>query len=132
MGLLVLHLTMVILRVEQEVLHQVQEQMALLELEALEVVEEQLKYKLKDIKPNQSNNNQELIDQLKIDIKLNGLLCPLVVNNGLLIDGHHRYEAIKDFCTETLVYVVKDNDMGKLMSKLNSYIWFDSLGKLNE
>ena len=88
-------------------------------------------YKLKDIKPNQSNNNQQLIDQLKIDIKLNGLLCPLVVNNGVLIDGHHRYEAIKNFCTETLVYVVKDNDMEKLLSKLNSYIWFDHQGKLN-
>ena len=89
------------------------------------------RYRLKDIKPNQYNNNQELIDQLEIDIKLNGLLCPLVVNNGVLIDGHHRYEAIKDFCTETLLYVVKDNDMEKLLSKLNSYIWFDYQGKLD-
>jgi len=89
------------------------------------------RYKLKDIKPNQFNNNQELINQLEIDIKLNGLLCPLVVNNDKLIDGHHRYEAIKDFCTETLVYVVKDNDMEKLLSKLNSYIWFDYQGKLD-
>ena len=89
------------------------------------------RYKLKDITFNQTNNNQELIDQLEIDIKLNGLLCPLVVNNNVLIDGNHRYEAIKDFCTETLVYVVKDNDMEKLLSKLNSYIWFDYQGKLN-
>ena len=89
------------------------------------------RYKLHNIKPNQSNNNQELIDQLEIDIKLNGLLCPLVVNKGVLIDGHHRYEGIKDFCKETLVYVVKDNDMEKLLSKLNSYIWFDYLGKLD-
>ena len=89
------------------------------------------KYKLKNIKFNQSNNNQKLINQLKEDIKSNGLLCPLVVNNGVLIDGHHRFEAIKDFCTETLVYVVKDNDMEKLLSKLNSYIWFDHLGKLD-
>ena len=89
------------------------------------------RHKLKNIKPNQFNNNQELIDQLEIDIKLNGLLCPLVVNNGVLIDGHHRYKAIQDFCTETLVYVVKDNDMEKLLSKLNSYIWFDYQGKLN-
>ena len=59
-------------------------------------------------------------------------LCPLVVNNGVLIDGHHRYEAIKDFCTETLVYVVKDNDMEKLLSKLNSYIWFDTKVNLME
>jgi len=89
------------------------------------------RYKLKDITFNQTNNNQELIDQLEIDIKLNGLLCPLVVNNNVLIDGNHRYEAIKDFCTETLVYVVKDNDMEKLLSKLNSYIWFDYQGKLD-
>jgi len=33
--------------------------------------------------------------------------------------------------TETLVYVVKDNDMEKLLSKVNSYIWFDYQGKLN-
>ena len=89
------------------------------------------RYKLKDIKPNQSNNNQELIDQLEIDIKLNGLLCPLVVNNNILIDGHHRYEAIKNFCTETLVYVVKNKDMENVLSKINSYIWFDSKGNLN-
>ena len=90
-----------------------------------------VRYKLRDIKPNQSNNNQELIDQLEIDIKLNGLLCPLVVNNNILIDGHHRYEAIKNFCTETLVYVVKNKDMENVLSKINSYIWFDSTGTLN-
>jgi ParB-like chromosome segregation protein Spo0J len=89
------------------------------------------KIKLPDITPNQTNNNQELIKQLRIDIKKNGLLCPLVVNNNTLVDGHHRYEAIKDFCTETLVYMVGDNDMEKLLSKVNSYIWFDHLGKLN-
>ena len=89
------------------------------------------KYKLDDIKPTQINNNEELINQLKIDIKHNGLLCPLVINNNILIDGHHRYEAIKDFCTETLVYVVNNKDMEKLLSKLNSYIWFDYLGKLD-
>jgi len=27
--------------------------------------------------------------------------------------------------------VVKDNDMEKLLSKLNSYIWFDYQGKLD-
>jgi ParB-like chromosome segregation protein Spo0J len=88
-------------------------------------------YKIKDITPNQSNNNQELIDQLKIDIRNNGLLCPLVVNKGILIDGHHRYEAIKDFCTETLVYVVRNKEMENMLSKINSYIWFDHLGSLN-
>ena len=76
--------------------------------------------KIKDIKPNQENNNQELIDQLEIEIKLNGLLCPLAINtNNILLDGHHRYEAIKN------------NDMEKFISKLNSYVWFDSMGKLD-
>ena len=88
--------------------------------------------KIKDIKPNQENNNQELIDELEIEIKLNGLLCPLVINtNNILLDGHHRYEAIKNFCVETDVYIVKDNDMEKFISKLNSYVWFDSMGKLD-
>ena len=91
------------------------------------------KIKLNSVKPRQFTLNQELISQLKIDIKENGLLCPLVVHsNKTLLDGHHRYEAIKDYCTETLVYIVKDKDMENLLSKLNSYIWFDAKGKLND
>ena len=89
--------------------------------------------RLNSLKPRQFNLNQELITQLKIDIKENGLLCPLVIHsNQTLLDGHHRYEAIKDYCTETLVYVVKDKDMENLLSKINSYIWFDTKGKLND
>ena len=54
--------------------------------------------KIKDIKPNQENNNQELIDQLEIEIKLNGLLCPLVIDtNNILLDGHHRYETALEY-----------------------------------
>tara|TARA_R100001163_G_C5002304_1_gene151007 strand:+ start:146 stop:472 length:327 start_codon:yes stop_codon:yes gene_type:complete len=90
------------------------------------------KVKLNLIKPRQFHLNIELINQLKIDIKDNGLLCPLVVHsNKTLLDGHHRYEAIKDYCTETIVYVVKDKDMENLLSKLNSYIWFDIKGTLD-
>ena len=89
--------------------------------------------KFNSLKPRQFHLNNELITQLKLDIKENGLLCPLVVHsNKTLLDGHHRYEAIKDYCTETLVYVVKDKDMENLLSKLNSYIWFDTKGKLND
>ena len=89
--------------------------------------------KLNSVKPRQLNLNNELINQLKIDIKQNGLLCPLVVHsNKTLLDGHHRYEAIKDYCTETLVYVVKDKDMENLLSKVNSYMWFDTKGTLND
>ena len=89
--------------------------------------------RLDSVKPRQLNLNNELINQLKIDIKQNGLLCPLVVHsNKTLLDGHHRYEAIKDYCTETLVYVVKDKDMENLLSKVNSYMWFDTKGKLND
>ena len=91
------------------------------------------KVKLDLIKPRQFKLNTKLINQLKIDIKLKGLLCPLVIHlNKTLLDGHHRYEAIKDYCTETLVYVVKDKDMENLLSKVNSYIWFDSKGRLND
>ncbi len=91
------------------------------------------KVKLNLIKPRQSKLNIDLINQLKIEIKQKGLLCPLVIHtNKTLLDGHHRYEAIKDYCTETLVYVVKDKDMENLLSKVNSYIWFDIEGKLND
>jgi len=91
------------------------------------------KIKLNSVKPRQLNLNIELVTQLKIDIKENGLLCPLVVHsNKTLLDGHHRYEAIKDYCTETLVYVVKDKDMENLLSKVNSYMWFDIKGTLKD
>ena len=91
------------------------------------------KIKLNSVKLRQLNLNIELVTQLKIDIKENGLLCPLVVHsNKTLLDGHHRYEAIKDYCTETLVYVVKDKDMENLLSKVNSYMWFDTKGTLND
>ena len=91
------------------------------------------KIKLSSIKPRQFNLNYELIAQLKIDIKKNGLLCPLVVHSSkTLLDGHHRYEAIKDCCTETLVYIVKDKDMENLISAELRHIWFDTKGKLND
>ena len=80
----------------------------------------------------QSYTNKFFIGELIDDLRKTGLLCPLVVSKERrLIDGHHRYEAIKNFCTETLVYVVKDSDMEKLLSKLNSYVWFDNKGKLD-
>ena len=89
--------------------------------------------KIQDIKPRQLHLNNDLINDLKVDIKNNGLLCPLVIHvNKTLLDGHHRYEAIKDYCTETLVYVVKDKDMENLLSKINSYIWFDTKGTLDD
>jgi len=90
------------------------------------------KIKIKDLKPNQINNNQEFVNILKEDINKNGLLCPLVINkNNLLLDGHHRYWAVKDFCSQTLVYMVRDKDIDKFLSKLNSYIWFDQKGTLD-
>ncbi len=88
--------------------------------------------KIKDLKANQINHNKDGVENLKNNINKNGLLCPLVVNNtNFLLDGHHRYWAIKDFCTETLAYVVKDKDMERFLSKLNSYIWFDVKGTLD-
>ena len=89
--------------------------------------------KIQDIKPRQLHLNNDLINDLKVDIRNNGLLCPLVIHvNKTLLDGHHRYEAIKGYCTETLVYIVKDKDMENLLSKVNSYIWFDIKGTLND
>ena len=81
------------------------------------------------IKPHQKNLNKDLIITLKKEIKEEGLLCPLVINRyNLLLDGHHRYEAIKDYCTEIDVYVVKSKHMERYLSTLNSYVWFSALG----
>lgn len=85
------------------------------------------------IKPHQKNLNKDLIITLKKEIKEEGLLCPLVINRyNLLLDGHHRYEAIKDYCTEIDVYVVNSKHMERYLSTLNSYLWFDTLEKLKD
>lgn len=90
------------------------------------------KISLNKIKPRQENLNKNLINTLKKDIPLTGLLCPLVINvDNTLLDGHHRYEALKNFCTETDVYMIKNQEMEKILSKINSCIWFDFKGKLD-
>ena len=52
--------------------------------------------------------------------------------NNKLIDGHHRYEAVKDKCTEIDVYIVNSKYMERFLSTLNSYLWFDTLEKLKD
>ena len=85
------------------------------------------------IKPHQEILIKDLIITLKKEIKEKGLLCPLVINtNNKLIDGHHRYEAVKDKCTEIDVYIVNSKYMERFLSTLNSYLWFDTLEKLKD
>ena len=64
------------------------------------------------------------------DIKKHGLLCPLVVTKEdktyvrKLIDGNHRYEAMKDNYTHAVAYEIEDlEEEDKFFSALNSRLW---------
>ena len=74
---------------------------------------------------SQSYTNQFFIGELKEDIKKNGLLCPLVVSKQRrLIDGNHRYEAMKDTYTHIIAYEIEDvEEEDKFFSVLNSRLW---------
>tara|TARA_Y100000114_G_scaffold99276_1_gene92454 strand:- start:478 stop:792 length:315 start_codon:yes stop_codon:yes gene_type:complete len=78
--------------------------------------------------PEKKLNNPELIEDLIFDIKKNGLLCPLVIDeNNRVVDGNHRYHAIKNDYTHTLVYkILYDKAEDEFLSKLNSRLWLDT------
>ena len=73
----------------------------------------------------QSYTNKFFISQLKDDLKNNGLLCPLVVSKERrLIDGNHRYEAMKDDYTHIVAYEIDDTEEEDVFfSRLNSRLW---------
>jgi len=49
------------------------------------------------ILPFAANESLDKINELKISISKNGLIVPLSVdNNNKLLDGHHRYMALKE------------------------------------
>lgn len=78
-----------------------------------------------DLILSQSYTNQFFIGELKEDIKENGLLCPLVVSKQRrLIDGNHRYEAMKDTYTHIIAYEIEDlEEEDRFFSVLNSRLW---------
>ena len=62
----------------------------------------------------QSYTNKFFISELKEDLRNNGLLCPLVVSKERrLIDGNHRYEAMKDDYTHIVAYEIAQNTIDK-------------------
>ena len=82
------------------------------------------------LKVTQSYTNKFFIGELKEDIKKNGLLCQLVVTMEdktyvrKLIDGNHRYEAMKDNYTHAVAYEIEDlEEEDKFFSALNSRLW---------
>ena len=77
------------------------------------------------LKITQSYTNEKFINELKEDIKNNGLLCPLVVSKEKrLIDGNHRYEAKKKDYTHTVAYEIDDTEEEDVFfSRLNSRLW---------
>jgi hypothetical protein len=57
------------------------------------------------------NLTLEEYESLRHSIKENGLYMPLIVNqNGVLLDGHHRYQACKELNVKPLVEVKTFND----------------------
>ena len=77
------------------------------------------------LKITQSYTNKFFISELKEDIKKNGLLCPLVVSKEkILIDGNHRYEAMKYTYTHIIEYEIEDlEEEDRFFSVLNSRLW---------
>ena len=73
----------------------------------------------------QSYTNKFFISKLKEDLRNNGLLCPLVVSKERrLIDGNHRYEAMKDDYTHIVAYEIDDTEEEDVFfSRLNSRLW---------
>ena len=73
----------------------------------------------------QSYTNKFFIGELKDDIRKNGLLCPLVVSKERrLIDGNHRYEAMKEDYTHAVAYEIDDiEEEDVFFSRLNSRLW---------
>ena len=80
----------------------------------------------------QSYTNKFFIGELKDDIRKNGLLCPLVVSKERrLIDGNHRYEAMKEDCTHAFAYEIEDvEEEDVFFSRLNSRLWQENKWKL--
>ena len=80
----------------------------------------------------QSYTNKFFISQLKDDLKNNGLLCPLVVSKERrLIDGNHRYEAMKDDYTHIVAYEIDDTEEEDVFfSRLNYRLWQENKWKL--
>lgn len=70
---------------------------------------------------------EETFRKLKADIKINGVIFPLIVDeNFTLLDGHHRYKAAKESGLESVPVIVKSNltedEKLEIAYKLNSTV----------
>ena len=77
------------------------------------------------LKLTQSYTNKFFVSELKDDIRKNGLLCPLVISKEKrLIDGNHRYEAMKENYSHAVAYEIDDTEEEDIFfSRLNSRLW---------
>jgi len=77
------------------------------------------------LKLTQSYTNKFFVSELKEDLRKNGLLCPLVISKEKrLIDGNHRYEAMKENYSHAVAYEIDDTEEEDIFfSRLNSRLW---------
>jgi|TARA_R110000823_G_scaffold3718_1_gene14122 hypothetical protein len=79
--------------------------------------------KFDDIKIIHSTVN-EFKQTIREDIKVNGLLCPLVVDKNLnLRNGNHRFKAIKKFGDASIFYKAQSDEEVNFLSRFNVKIW---------
>ena len=79
--------------------------------------------KFDDIKIIHSTVN-EFKQTIREDIKVNGLLCPLVVDKNLnLRNGNHRFTAIKKFGDASIFYKAQSDEEVNFLSRFNVKIW---------
>ena len=66
----------------------------------------------------------EFKQTIREDIKVNGLLCPLVVDKNLnLRNGNHRFKAIKKFGDASIFYKAQSDEEVNFLSRFNVKIW---------
>ncbi len=80
-------------------------------------IDECIEMKLEDIKPNPVHIEEEKhIEEVRQSIESQGLIVPLSVDlDNNLLDGHHRYRALKALGVETLMVLKKSREWYKNM-----------------
>jgi len=77
---------------------------------------------IKDVKPNNYNPNympSKIFDSLKDGIQQNKFYGTIIINkNGIIIDGEHRYHALKKLGAKKVPCIVEDvdNDKAKILT----------------
>ena len=79
---------------------------------------------LDNIKYTESGQDEINISQLKSSIKKNGFYAPIIVDDGYLINGHHRAQALKESGYSNIIAFVPKEFNSNGGQILNFDAWF--------